>query len=82
LNGFASMLQADIEPLQGLHFIATGETNGVGGPGSSPSYGGWFGINWFFAPHADVRVDVMERHLGKPVNLNVTAFMAQLHVYL
>jgi len=81
-NGFATMLQADVEPLQGLHFITTGETSEPGGPGSTSSYSGWLGIDWFFAPHADVRFDLMERHMGGPVNLNVAAYMAQLHVYL
>jgi hypothetical protein len=81
-NGYATMLQADIEPWQGLHLVTTGETYRPGGPGVSMSYSGWFGVNWFFAPHADVRIDVMGRHLGGPIDLNVTAYMGQLHIYL
>jgi hypothetical protein len=82
MNGYATMLQADIEPLQGLHLVTTGETYLPGGQGVSTSYSGWFGVNWFFAPHADVRIDVMGRHLGGPVDLNVTAYIGQLHIYL
>jgi hypothetical protein len=82
LNGYATMVQADIEPLQGLHFITTGESSDVGDPGSSASYSGWVGIDWFLAPHADLRLDFMDRHMGNPIGLNIAAFMAQLHVYL
>jgi hypothetical protein len=82
LNGYATMLQADLEPIQGLHLVATGETWQPGGPSTSFWYGGWLGADWFFAPHADVRFDIMERHMGGPVNVNVAAYMAQVHLYL
>jgi hypothetical protein len=82
MSGDATMLQVDLEPLQGLHLITTGESSVTGGPGSSASSSGWLGVDWFFAPHADLRLDWMERHLGQPVGLNIAAYMAQLHVYL
>ena len=35
-TGFAGMLQADVEPWQGLHFMGTGETYNSGEPGRRP----------------------------------------------
>jgi hypothetical protein len=81
LVGLATMLQADVEPLQGLHFMLTGETYTPGK--QAQSYGGWLGSAWFFAPHADMRVDFMQRsEIFGPSRVAVTAAMAQLHVYL
>lgn len=81
LVGLASMLQADVEPIQGLHFMLTGETYTPGK--QAQSYGGWLGSAWFFAPHADVRLDFMRRsEIFGPMRLPVTAAIAQLHVYL
>lgn len=99
LVGSATLLQADVEPVQGLHFIATGETAtkvSVQGatlsyaPGlPTASYGAWLGVAWFFALHADVRADVMERSQamgmqgqGIPSRVSVSAYMAQLHLSL
>lgn len=83
LTGYAGMLQADVEPIQGLHFIATGEGNRTGIAGEGPSYGGWGGVNWFFMPHADVRADVsFQRMAFGPTTLSVSAYMLQLHAYL
>jgi hypothetical protein len=81
LMGLATMLQADVEAIQGLHFIVTGETYT---PGKQPqSYGGWLGCAWFFAPHADLRVDFMQRsEIFGPARVPVTAAMAQAHVFL
>jgi len=63
-TGFVSMLQADVEPVQGLHLIATGETLSPGGVAPQSSYGIWGAVHWFFAPHADIRVDVAYRSLA------------------
>ena len=59
--GYASLLQADIEPLQGLHLILPrNHTKKQAGEGQS--WATWLGTDWFFSPHADVRVDfVRER---------------------
>ncbi len=81
LVGLATMLQADVEPVQGLHFMVTGETYTPGK--QAQSYGGWLGSAWFFAPHADLRVDLMRRsEIFGPSRVPVTAAMAQLHVFL
>ena len=47
-TGVATMLQADLEPWQGLHFIGTGETWATGQPGTAPpGVGGraWIGFS-------------------------------------
>jgi hypothetical protein len=81
LTGLATMLQADVEPVQGFHVMVTGETYTPGK--QAQSYGGWLGSAWFFAPHADVRVDFMRRsEIFGPARVPVTAAMAQIHVFL
>lgn len=83
LTGYAAMLQADLEPIQGLHFIATLEMKDTGATNTGVSYGGWAGVNWFFLPHADVRLDAQEQRLALgPSTLNVANYMLQLHLYL
>jgi len=82
-TGYATMLQADVEPTRGVHLIATGENMKEGGVSSGTSWSGWLGAGWFFAPHADARFDFQKesRALGA-THLNNTALMLQLHVYL
>ena len=76
----ASMAQADVEVLRGVHLIGTLENKKP--DGGAPSYGGWLGVDWFFAPHADLRVDLMKRsELYGPQRVPVLATMAQGHVY-
>jgi hypothetical protein len=84
--GYVSYLQADIEPLSGLHLLATGEVMDLGWAGGSdrsaprikgqgkPDLGGWLGFQWFFLPHFDFRVDAIFR--------SETEVLGQLHVYL
>jgi hypothetical protein len=87
--GYVGMLQLDYEPVQGLHFLGTGEVLDSGYPdggGASalarskgagkPKLGGWLSAGWFFFTHFDVRVDAMFRQ-EEPVTL-----LSQLHMYL
>ena len=80
--GYATLLQADVEPTQGLQLIATGENMKEGGRIAGTSWSGWLGVGWFFAPHANVRFDFDKQSaaLGKG-HLNETALMLQFHVY-
>ena len=82
-TGYATLLQADVEPVQGVHLTATGEDMRLGGTSTSTSWSGWLGAGWFFAPHADVRFDFQKQSLalGRST-LGVTALMLQAHVYL
>jgi hypothetical protein len=80
--GYASMLQADVEPWQGLHFIGTAESYKQRA-GFGQSWAGWLGTGWFFAPHADLRVDFMRRSdvVGNG-RYDSSALMGQMHVFL
>jgi hypothetical protein len=79
-HGLATMLQADYEPWQGIHLTATGETKDMAGGGLS--LGGWLTAIWFFAPHLDIRADVMNRsELFGNQRVRELAYMAQGHVY-
>lgn len=83
LTGYAAMLQADLEPLQGLHFIATLEMKDSGAKNTGIGYGGWAGVNWFFLPHLDARFDAIQQRLAVgDTGLNVTSYLFQLHGYL
>jgi hypothetical protein len=82
-RGLASYAQADWEPLQGMHFIATGEANNVGVRERYWSYGGWLSYNWFFGPHSDVRLDGIYQSLGSAVgSTGVFTVLLQGHVFL
>jgi len=81
--GYATMLQADVEPIQGVHLIATGENLHPGSSHTGTSWSGWLSAGWFFAPHADARFDFVKQSLALGVvNVPATAVMLQMHVYL
>lgn len=83
LTGHAAMAQADLEPIQGLHFVTTFELKRSGATNTGESFAAWAGANWFFLPHADLRLDAMEERLALgPSTLNIASYMAQLHLYL
>jgi len=81
--GHATLVQADLEVVQGVHAMVTGETHDPGGEPSEPSWAGWLTVDYFFLPHAEVRVDGIrqKRSLG-PTSVTSNALMAQLHFYL
>jgi hypothetical protein len=81
--GAAAMLQADYEVVRGLHVAATGEVleNAPGQGGTAGA--GWGSLTWFFAPHADVRADVVYQSLPLSTGrTGVTAIIGQLHLFL
>jgi hypothetical protein len=81
--GYAAMLTADVELIQGLHGILTAESKDRGQLGESPSVGGWVSAAWFFAPHADVRLDAIDQLVWAGAgHLTALSLLAQLHVYL
>lgn len=56
--GWAAVLQADLEPVQGIHVRATGEgCDDRGGDDAAPVGTGTLGAHWFFWSRADLRVD-------------------------
>lgn len=87
--GYVWFLQLDYELTQGLHLSGTGEILDAGYPNASqlqglprvaglgqPQLGGWVSVQWFFAPHFDLRLDAIKRE-EIPFQ-----FLSQLHVYL
>lgn len=82
-KGFVGYIQADYEIDQGIHLIATAEANDIGYGDQPTSYAGWFSYAWFFAPHADIRLDSVFYSLGSQFRTtNALALSMQFHVYL
>jgi hypothetical protein len=80
-TGYTSLLQADLELIQGVHVLLAGETLRQRG---ATSLGAWVSLDWFIGPHAELRLDVNPRRLGVPggESLNVLLLLAQLHLTL
>jgi hypothetical protein len=78
----ATWLQVDWEPIQGLHFAPAVETlNSYGVSGTA--VGTWMTVDWFFLPHADLRLDGLYRYQPTATgSTDVFSFLIQLHVYL
>lgn len=76
--GFVGLIQSDYEPLQGLHFIASGEAlqrEGFSG------LGGWLSIAWIFNPHAEIRVDaILRRTSADAAPVDTLTVIGQLHL--
>jgi hypothetical protein len=82
-KGTVGFVQADIEPLQGVHFMLTGEMQHVGVHGTPFSWGAWFSEAWFVAPHLDFRIDNIYQNLGDTSGrTDVFMMLAQAHLYL
>lgn len=80
--GHATFLKLDYEPLRGLHVHGIGETRNFHSD-NFISWGAWAGATWFFAPHADLRLDVVRHSLAGPTSrLGMTSVLAQIHVFL
>lgn len=85
--GYVGMVQADYEPVGGLHFLLTGEVLDQGLPISAPPlpatpglgeprFGFWGSIDWFFYTQLELRLDAIVRQ-DDPFTL-----LGQLHFYL
>jgi hypothetical protein len=82
-RGLIAYLQADWEPVQGVHVLATGEVNDVGAVRRYTSYGAWLSYAWFFAPHCDLRLDSIYQSLGSAAgSTGVFTLLLQGHVFL
>ena len=78
--GHASLLQADLEVVRGLHLVGTGETESLG-DGGGTALGGWVSAWWFPIPHADLRLDVVSRTTPGG-GASTQTILLQGHVYL
>lgn len=82
--GYVGMATLDFELVQGLHLAATGELLDRGKSDGSetglgrgkPDPGAWFTVDWFFAPHFELRTDLVWRQERGEM------LQAQLHMYL
>ena len=83
-TGSVGYLQVDVEPTQGLHLKGTGEwCDDDHGDTDRAVVRGSFAALWFFAPHADVRVDALYGTLYCTPGVEPSPMaMAQLHVFL
>ncbi len=87
-TGYVGFAQFDIEAVQGLHFMLTGEflNQGLRGPESDTNqpapgagearFGGWASIDWFFYKQFEFRIDAVQRQGSD------TQLLGQLHFYL
>ena len=82
-KGSVGYVQADLEPLQGVHFMLTGEAQHYGVHGTPWSWGLWVSELWFMAPHLDFRIDNIFQSVGD-VNGRTSSLtlLAQAHLYL
>jgi hypothetical protein len=83
--GTAALLQLDMEPVKGLHFLVTGEMKDTDFKNLGPSVGAWGSIWWFFLPHCDVRIDGIFRNEdpgGGSARQNAGLLLLQGHLYL
>ena len=82
-TGLATMLQADVEPWQGIHLIGTGETYASGQPGIGTEWSAWGGLDWFFLTHVDARFDYVHSSLVLGgMRIPVDSYLVQLHLFL
>lgn len=82
--GWTGFGQFDIEPIQGVHLMATGEFLRDGIKEFSTertNFGLWGGLWWFPVPHLDIRFDAIRR-FGPTISPANTTYLVQLHVYL
>lgn len=82
--GFAAMLQADYDLMQGLHLMGTLEGAHTGSGEQGPKLGAWLSAAWYPLPHLEVRLDNMFRRRsepGVPATFEYTLLL-QLHVFL
>ncbi|MEO7113032.1 MAG: porin, partial [Polyangiaceae bacterium] len=86
--GLVDELETDFEPIQGVHLVAIGEVlykkSDLLIPGNTlPWLRAWGVVNWFFAPHADVRIDaIYESDAQGGEHLGITTLLGQIHAYL
>ncbi len=83
--GFAALVQGDLDVMQGLHVMLTGEAAHTGAAQPGPSVGGWVSAAWYFLPHLELRADNIFRRNSQPGALAGTfeySFLLQLHLFL
>ena len=82
-SGYAAMVQADVEPFQGVHVGGTFEAKNATPDHTNATTSTWLTAWWFFAPHADVRLDWVNAQIpAGDAKITQTTTLLQLHGYL
>lgn len=82
-KGLVGYVQADIEPTDGVHLMATAEASNVSTIDGPASFGAWLSYAWFFAPHADIRLDNIYQSIGSGAGrTDALSFLIQGHLSL
>jgi hypothetical protein len=85
LSGSTGFVAVDGQIVQGLHLKGTAEWLAYDTDALPDSTGGWVTVQWFFAPHMDFRVDLIQRwatYRDVDVTNKTTLGLGQLHFYL
>jgi hypothetical protein len=77
-----SALILDTEPLRGVHLVGTAESQCDVRDSTGCDKGLWGSVVWFFAPHTDLRFDLMWRQFAASPGSPPLSGIAQLHFYL
>ena len=81
--GTSAYVQLDLEAVQGLHFLITGEMKDESFKTLGVSAGGWASLWWFFLPHCDLRIDGIYRNEDNGSGrTGIGMLLGQLHLYL
>ncbi len=82
--GVVGNLQADWEAVRGVHLKAGGEVCAPDTRAEAGTVGrGWGGVQWFFAPHVNLRVDALYGPINCTPGSDVRPMaFAQLHAFL
>jgi hypothetical protein len=78
--GGVGYVQADVEPIQGVHVLGTLEAANQGADEEKTRYRAWLSAWWFVVPHLDIRGDII-RGMQSGQDASMT-YLAQLHLYL
>ncbi len=80
--GFATWAQADLELARGVHFGGAFEAKEEALARDSATLGAWGSMWWFFAPHADVRLDAIWQSIPTGgTRMAATSLLAQVHAF-
>jgi hypothetical protein len=82
-HGGAGLVQIDVEPVQGLHFMPAVEAFKPGDGATQTSWSGWFTTTWFFWSHLDMRIDLVHSKVFQgPMSQNQDIALLQMHGWL
>lgn len=82
-KGGTGLLQVDLEPIPGLHFMPAADIYKPGDGVSAMSWNAWLTTSWFFYSHLDARLDVVhgKQYFG-PMTTTQDVILLQIHGWL